>query len=189
MEPGPHQTNMFTETTTTTYPRRQYKELPLKFFKINSDVITPTFATPGSACFDIHAYLRDGEHLRVFGGRGPISTVMNESVLISRGARVLIPTGLIFDIDSAWSLRLHARSGLALKKGLVLTNSEGIIDSDYVDPVFVMITNTGHPCVIKNGERICQAEMIVSPWYELEEIKEAPAQKTERASGFGSTGS
>ena len=54
---------------------------------------------------------------------------------------MLIPTGLIFDIPKNHYVRLYARSGNAFKKGLVLANSVGIIDSDYVDEVKIMLHN------------------------------------------------
>jgi dUTP pyrophosphatase len=47
---------------------------------------------------------------------------------------MLIPTGLIADIPEGFSVRIHSRSGLAFKQGVYLTNCEGVIDSDYVDP-------------------------------------------------------
>jgi len=104
--------------------------------------------------------------------------------------RVLVPTGIIFDIPEGYSVRLHSRSGLAWKDGLYLTNCEGIIDSDYVDPVFAMMTNISQsPKVINNGDRICQAELVETLQHDLTEIKEPPTQKTQRDGGFGSTGS
>jgi len=103
--------------------------------------------------------------------------------------RVLIPTGLIFDIPEGYSVRLHSRSGLAWNEGLYLTNCEGIIDSDYVDPIFVMMTSISQsPKVINNGDRICQAELVKKIYHGLTEIKKPPVQKTEREGGFGSTG-
>tara|TARA_B000000557_G_C20555344_1_gene350707 strand:- start:309 stop:629 length:321 start_codon:yes stop_codon:yes gene_type:complete len=103
--------------------------------------------------------------------------------------RVLIPTGLILDIPEGYSVRLHSRSGLAWKDGVYLTNCEGIIDYDYVEPVFVMMTNISQsPKTINNGDRICQAELVEKVYHSLVEIPEPPTRKTERDGGFGSTG-
>ena len=103
--------------------------------------------------------------------------------------RVLVPTGLIFDIPAGYSVRLHSRSGLAYKEGLYLTNCEGIIDHDYIEPVFAMMTNISQaPKSINNGDRICQAELVEKVYHSLLEIQEPPTQKTERDGGFGSTG-
>ena len=96
---------------------------------------------------------------------------------------------MIFDIPEGYSVRLHSRSGLAWKDGVYLTNCEGIIDSDYVDPVFVMMSNISQsPKTINNGDRICQAELVEKVYHSLTEIQDPPTQKTERDGGFGSTG-
>ena len=105
------------------------------------------------------------------------------------GARALIPTGMIFDIPSGWAVHIYSRSGIALKQGLMLANSVGIIDSDYVAPVFVMVFNPSdrRNININDGDRICQGQMVKLPKYVLVE-GEKPAQKTDRDGGFGSTG-
>ena len=102
---------------------------------------------------------------------------------------MLIPTGLIFDIPSNHSIRLYPRSSLALKRGLTLANNVGIIDSDYVEPVYMMIYNiSGYQQFVTNGERICQAELILEKQHVLLELDERPERKTDRDGGFGSTG-
>ena len=56
--------------------------------------------------------------------------------------RVLVPTGLILDIPVD-SLQEFIRSGMATKKGIGLLSPHEIIDSDYVEEVFVpMVNNT-----------------------------------------------
>ena len=103
--------------------------------------------------------------------------------------RVLIPTGLILDIPAGHSVRLHSRSGLVWEQGLYLTNCEGVIDWDYVEPLYVMMTNLSQsPKSINNGNRICQAELVERIQYDFIEAKNPPVQKTERDGGFGSTG-
>ena len=168
------------------------KNETLNFFKLNPSVKDPYFATEGSACFDIHASIIDGTNYQV--NQDTLSKtierpVKGNSLQIFCMERVLVPTGLIFDIPEGYSVRLHSRSGLAWKDGLYLTNCEGIIDSDYVDPVFVMMTSIAQsPKVINNGDRICQAELVEKVYHSLTSIKEPPVQKTERDGGFGSTG-
>ena len=115
--------------------------------------------------------------------------VQNERVQVNPSERVLIPTGLIFDIPNGYSVRLYPRSGLALKQGLTLANNVGIIDSDYVEPVFAMITNiSGTIKYVKHNERVCQGELFKDHPCILEEISEQPGRKTDRDGGFGSTG-
>jgi dUTP pyrophosphatase len=101
----------------------------------------------------------------------------------------MVPTGLIFDIPKGYSIRVHARSGMSLKQGLVLANSEGVIDSDYVEETFVLIMNVsdnGH--WLTPGDRIAQAELVKQEQFKIEERKTRPTVKTDRVGGMGSTG-
>ena len=165
---------------------------PLKYYKLHENAKDPFFATKGSACFDLHACLDGILKYKVRQdtvNRELERPLKNGALQIFNMERVLVPTGLIFDIPEGYSVRLHSRSGLAWKEGLYLTNCEGIIDSDYVDPVFVMMTNISQsPKVINNGDRICQAELVEKVYHSLTETKEKPTQKTSRDGGFGSTG-
>ena len=165
---------------------------PLKFYKENPNAKDPFFATKGSACFDLHACLEGVEKYSVYQDtltRVIEKPVKKGSLQIFNMERVLVPTGLILDIPEGYSVRLHSWSGLAWKEGLYLTNCEGIIDSDYVDPIFVMMTNISQaPKTINTGDRVCQAELVEKVYHSLTETKEKPAQKTSRDGGFGSTG-
>jgi dUTP pyrophosphatase len=172
------------------------KSKSLKFYKINEQAQIPIFATRKSACFDLHACLIEGESVQYFHAVATKQLPRSISVFdgkpfvqLNNMERMLIPTGLIVDIPDGYSVRLHSRSGLAFKQGLYLTNCEGVIDSDYVDPIFAMMTNISNvPVKIFNGERICQGELVRSERYTLDESDEAPTQKTNREGGFGSTG-
>ena len=165
---------------------------PLGFYKLDPIVKDPLFATKGSACFDLHAYIPEAGTYKVNQdtlNRTIARPIKGGSIQIFCMERVLVPTGLILDIPEGYSVRLHSRSGLAWKDGVYLTNCEGIIDYDYVEPVFVMLTNISQaPKVINNGDRICQAELVEKVYHSLLEIQEPPTQKTERDGGFGSTG-
>ena len=165
---------------------------PLGFYKLDPIVKEPFFATKGSACFDLHSYIPEEGTYSVNQdtlNRTIERPIKGGSIQIFCMERVLVPTGLILDIPEGYSVRLHSRSGLAWKDGVYLTNCEGIIDYDYVEPVFVMLTNISQaPKVINNGDRICQAELVEKVYHSLLEIQEPPTQKTERDGGFGSTG-
>jgi dUTP pyrophosphatase len=105
------------------------------------------------------------------------------------GDRAMLPTGLIFDIPKGYSVRIHPRSGLSFKQGLVLANMEAVIDSDYVEETFILIANMSEvDYSILEGDRIAQAEMIKKEEYVLWEIFDAPTKKTDRVGGLGSTG-
>lgn len=100
-----------------------------------------------------------------------------------------MPTGLIFDIPEGYSIRLHPRSGNALKIGLVLANAEGIVDEDYVEPTYVLMTNMSTVSLrIDHGMRIAQGEVVYDQRFEIVETETKPNQKSDRDGGFGSTG-
>ncbi len=174
------------------------KVTSLKFYRTTESAILPTFATKQSACFDLYANLINGEEVqyyqaiatKVLPRKVSFDINTNRSFIpINNEERMLIPLGLIADIPEGFSVRLHSRSGLAFKQGVYLTNCEGIIDSDYVDPMFAMVTNMSNvPVKIYDGDRICQGELVRCEQYTLDESDEAPTQKTDREGGFGSTG-
>jgi len=158
----------------------------LKIFQTNPYATFPKFSTQQSACFDISACLK-GNSIQIFGKESVRWS--NEEIYLYTGDRVAVPTGLILDIPEGYSVRLHPRSGLALKNGITMANCEGIIDSDYVDELKVIIVNNGgEPFVIKHGDRICQGELVKTLDYTLEQCYTKPVQKTDRNGGFGSTG-
>jgi dUTP pyrophosphatase len=163
----------------------------LNIFRTHPDVTLPKFATKGSACFDLSFQMAGKVEYKGYNGfNAPITRNIHQgAILVMPGDRILVPTGYIFDIPEGYSVRIHARSGLSLKQGLILANSEAVIDSDYVEETMVMITNTSeNPIVINNGDRIAQAEMIKSEEYVLWESTVRPEKKTERDGGLGSTG-
>ena len=167
----------------------------LLFYKLDSEVKDPFRATEGSACFDLHSFLPENSVAKVFISHGEQDTEIRERrvvkgrVQINPTERMLVPTGLIFDIPTGYSVRLYPRSSLALKQGLTLANNVGIIDSDYVQPVFMMVCNmSGFQQFVTDGERICQAELVQEKQYVLLEVDERPERKTDRDGGFGSTG-
>ena len=165
--------------------------LVLGVFKKNPAATLPTFATRGAACFDVRACLLgvdsvggyDSQNSRIF------KCVEGDRVFIAPGERLMIPTGLIFDIPDGHSVRFHPRSGIALKQGLALINMEGVVDYDYVDPSMILLWNTTDVTQeIKHGERIAQAELVQDLKYDILESMFAPIQKTDRQGGMGSTG-
>ena len=165
----------------------------LKIYKMFDDVTIPTFASKGSACFDLHAYITKDHGVTAFTDAGskkiPKQVKNDGMVVLYPNERVLIPTGIIMDIPVRHSVRLHARSGNAFKKGLTLANGEGIIDSDYVEEVMCMMHNISDMnVIINNGDRLCQGELIEDLVYEIDEISDRPKPKTDREGGFGSTG-
>lgn len=173
-------------------------DLKLRFKPLHTDVVPPRFGTAQSACFDLCAYAgksadliqswtEDSKTIKVM----PVVRVgdPNRHYLLPPRTRTLVPTGLILDIPEGYSVRIHARSGLALKGGVTMANAEGIVDSDYVNEVFVAVYNNSSTYItIHHGDRIAQAEMVPVLKYSIEPTAEDITQKTERSGGFGSTG-
>ena len=163
----------------------------LNIYKTHPDIVLPKFATKQAACFDL-SFQSAGK--TTYSGYNSYNApftrdIVYGSIRIMPGDRILVPTGLIFDIPEGYSVRIHPRSGLSYKQGLILANLEAVIDSDYVQETFVLLTNRADvDQTINNGDRIAQAEMTKSEEYVLWEIFEAPTQKTDRDGGLGSTG-
>lgn len=168
----------------------------MKIYRENELAEIPTFATEGSACFDLRACLTSGKGLVAYNPHNrkmelPVKTAADGKVSaqLQPSFRVLVPTGLIFDIPKNHVLNIYIRSSMALKYGLMLANSTAVIDSDYVDPTYVMIYNASDtPFTVYHGDRIAQAELRELKQYALVERKTPPAQKTDRDGGMGSTG-
>ena len=118
-----------------------------------------------------------------------IRACIDRTLIIDVGEQALIDSGLQVAIPEFWVGKVYPRSGLGTKKGAVLANTVGIIDSIYRGNVLVMLKNKGkEPLIIEPMDRIVQ--MVVVPHYDyslLEEVRELSS--TERGSGgFGSTG-
>jgi len=168
----------------------------MKIYKVNERAELPEYATDGSACFDVKACVQNGQRLKSFNAWNKEMPVVVKGVGQSKDAfqlppavRVLVPTGLIFDIPEGHVMKMYIRSGTALKKGLTLVNGVGIIDSDYVEESFLMFENISESLVtIENGERIAQCLIEPITREPIEETNERPEQKTDRDGGFGSTG-
>lgn len=130
----------------------------------------PKTATAGSAGVDLRA-------------------LVDETVVINPGDTYLVKTGLAIHIgDPGYAALILPRSGLGHKKGIVLGNLVGLIDSDYQGELMVSVWNRGKESFeLKPMERIAQLMVVpvVQPEFNIVESFEV----SERASGgFGSTG-
>jgi len=111
-----------------------------------------------------------------------------DTVIISPNKIVLVPTGIKAYMQPDEYLGLHIRSGLAVKTGLMLVNSQGIIDSDYYNNLdneghimIALINVSDQPVTLQAGERIAQGIFYK---YLLADNDQA---STTRSGGFGST--
>lgn len=168
----------------------------MNVYKVNERAELPEYATDGSACFDVKACIENGQRLKSYNAWNKEMPVAVKGIGQNKDAfqlppavRVLVPTGLIFDIPEGYVMKMYIRSGTALKKGLTLVNGVGIIDSDYVEESFLMLENVSESmALIEHGERIAQCLIEPITREPINEISERPEQKTSRDGGFGSTG-
>lgn len=131
----------------------------------------PAYETAGSAGMDLRAAVPE-----------------DQPMTLAPGQRILVPTGLKIALPLGYEAQVRARSGLALKHGIICPNAPGTIDSDYRGECGVILANIGaEPFVIRRGERIAQlviARHERADWIEVEELDET----TRGTGGFGSTG-
>jgi dUTP pyrophosphatase len=137
------------------------------FKKVKSYAMVPAKASKGAAAYDLYA----SEEAYI----GPLQTLA-------------IGVGIALEIPEGWKGEVYSRSGMA-KKGIVVANSPGKIDSDYRGEIFVLLHNTSMHDIagIKRGDRIAQFE--INPCHEIEFQETLDLTSTKRGEkGFGSTG-
>ena len=126
---------------------------------------------------------------RATAGSAGYDFVSPLEVTVPAGGTALIPTGIRAEMEPGWVLMLFPRSSLGFRHALRLSNTVGVIDSDYA-----FAKNEGHimvklrnplpdPVTIGRGERFCQGVFL--PYGTAEEDDTA---FTERSGGMGSTG-
>ena len=142
----------------------------LKIKKLRENAKVPNRATSGSAGLDLCASI-------------------DEPITLEGGATAVIPTGIAIALPSAdYGAFVFPRSGIAVKHGIGLLNSVGVIDSDYRGEVMVGVINQiSTPYTIQPGERI--AQMVIMPVSMMPTEEVSDLDETQRgAGGFGSTG-
>ena len=140
----------------------------VKITRLDPALPLPTYATPGAAGFDLAAAY--------------------DIEVPPREIR-LVGTGLVMKVPEGHFLAIIARSSTPLKRGLIVANSVGVIDSDYCGPadeIKIQVLNvTDAPVMLRRGDRIAQGVVLRAPRIEFEEA----ATAAESRGGFGSTGS
>ena len=120
----------------------------------------------GDACFDLRA---------------------RESCEIASGETYTVPLGIQTEIPFGYHAAVSMRSGLA-RKGLLLSNAPGIIDSYYRDEWGAIIFNSSNKLFsIRKGDRIAQFRILKTLECKLEQVDNVSREK-DRGGGFGSTG-
>jgi dUTP pyrophosphatase len=140
----------------------------LQITRRDPSVPQPTYETAGAAGFDLAAA---------------------EDVEVPPRQIRLIGTGLVIKVPDGHFLAIFARSSTPLKRGLMIANGVGVIDSDYcgaTDEVKIQVINiTDKAVAVRRGDRLAQGVVLAAPRVEF---VEGDAGDRSRG-GFGSTGS
>ena len=143
-------------------------ELKVRIHRLHPDAVIPKYQTEGSAAFDLAAA---------------------ERVVVAPGEVRLVPTGLVIEVPAGMFLGIFARSSTPLKRGLMVANGVGVVDSDYCGPedeVKIAVVNvTPKPVTIEPGDRIAQGILLPAPRVTWEEVDRV---RSSSRGGFGATG-
>ncbi len=141
----------------------------VKFNKLKTSAIIPSYQTEHSAGMDVSACLE-------------------QPIIIKHMQRTIVPTGLAVEVPEGFEVQVRARSGLSAKHGISLVNGIGTIDADYRGEIGVILVNLGEKdFVVNGGDRI--AQLVVAKYEKVEIVESMKLSNTQRGGkGFGSTG-
>ena len=143
--------------------------LLVQFAKLDSEALVPTQGSAQAAGWDLYAL---------------------EEVVVKRNISSMIRTGLAIAIPEGWEGQIRCRSSLG-KKGLIMPNGIGTIDSDYRGELMVLATwiGEGEEFIVEKGERVAQLLFSPVPLVKFVERDYNQLSSTTRGSGgFGSSG-
>ena len=144
-------------------------EIYIKHLSHGSDLSLPSYATAQSAGMDLMA-------------------AVDTDVVIKKGERKLIATGIALALPEGYEAQIRPRSGLAFKHGITVLNAPGTIDADYRGEIGVILINLGdEDFVVTRGMRIAQI-IIASYVHAGFTLVEDLSVTTRGDGGFGSTG-
>ncbi len=142
--------------------------LAVPVVRLDPDLPLPSYAHAGDAGLDLQA--REG------------------TTLVPGGGRALVPTGISIAIPPGHAAFVLPRSGLALRHGVTVVNSPGLIDAAYRGEVKVVLLNTDpHEAYeVHRGDRI--AQLVVQRVEEVEWHVVDALDGEDRGGGFGHSG-
>ncbi|MBA8881798.1 dUTP diphosphatase [Phyllobacterium myrsinacearum] len=147
--------------------------LPVKVQRTHERAKLPVYSSKEAAGADLHAMINN----------------KIEKEVIAPGQTRLIQTGLKIELPEGTEAQVRSRSGLALKKSIIVLNAPGTIDSDYRGEIGVIIHNAGNEDFwVSHGDRI--AQLVIAPVLRgvFEEAAEIQSITDRGEGGFGSTG-
>jgi dUTP pyrophosphatase len=139
----------------------------IKFQKLSSTAVIPSYAHPGDAGADLVA--------------------INHHTLEPM-QRLAIPTGLAAEIPQGYEMQVRPKSSLALHRGITVLNTPGTVDAGYRGEIKVILINLGQvPFEISPGQRI--AQIVIAPVTRADFAVIDQLGGSQRGEGgFGSTG-
>ncbi|MEY3362274.1 MAG: hypothetical protein RL531_1993 [Actinomycetota bacterium] len=141
--------------------------IPLR--RLDPDLPLPAAQHSGDAGYDLQA--REDARLGAGGGRA------------------LVPTGMAVAIPEGCAGFIQPRSGLALRHGVTVLNSPGLIDAGYRDELKVLLVNTdpSRDYTVRRGDRI--AQLVIQRFEVIEwEVVDDLGDSRRSTEGWGSTG-
>lgn len=143
-------------------------EIGVQIQRLDPDLPLPVPSHEGDAGLDLYA--------------------REDAIIRARGGRLLMPTGVAVAIPHGYLGLAVPRSGLALKHGITLVNTPGIIDSGYRGELKVVMINTDpdNDYEIKRGDRV--AQLIISRYDNVTWTEVAELSGFDRGGGFGHSG-
>ncbi len=142
--------------------------LAVRIKRLDPELPLPRYAHEGDAGLDLYAAC---------------------SVSLAPFERALIPTGIAISLPDGYAGFVQPRSGLAIKQGLTLLNTPGLIDSRYRGEIKVIVINLDpeHTVSLDRGAKIAQLVVQQVAHVELEPVDDLD-ETTRGERGFGSTG-
>ena len=138
---------------------------------IGDTIPLASYATAGAAAIDLRACIK-------------------EEIGIQPGETVLVGSGIAVNIKDPNIVGLIVpRSGLGIKKGIILANTIGVIDSDYQGEIKIGLFNRSQKkYTVKPAERICQMLFMPVIRATLKLVREFSNATYRGDGGFGHTG-
>jgi dUTP diphosphatase len=142
--------------------------LSVNVVRLDPDLPLPAYAHPGDAGLDLHA--REGAVVKAGGGRA------------------IVPTGIALAIPPGFAGFVVPRSGLALRHGISLVNTPGVIDAAYRGELKCVLFNTDPTAdyEVSRGDRI--AQLVIQRVEEIQWMEVVALDGLDRGGGFGHSG-
>jgi len=142
--------------------------LRINIVHLDADLPLPTYAHAGDAGLDLRARI--------------------DALVPALGGRVLMPTGIAVAIPDGWVGFVVPRSGLALRHGVALANTPGVIDSGYRGELQAVVINLDPESDyhVRRGDRV--AQLVVQRVERVAWNVVAELDGEDRGGGFGHSG-